>query len=196
MEFKPFGEICERLAKSETRTIISGGGDSGLPLDEYGLLEHFCTDPDCDCRSVMLVIYSRNQARIEASISFAFDRDSLFGPGICLDPCNYQGPNAKAVLKLIKQHVLTDRAYVDRIRQHYAITKQIVEGLLRPQDAPASACLSGYVPADFSQNEVDPELDELLNPTGRDDLSFMSRAERREAQREAHRQEKKLNKVR
>lgn len=196
MEMRPFSEICEKLAKTETRSLICGGGDWGLPLDEYALLEFFCPDPHCDCRRVMLLIMSRDHARIEASISFGFDRGSLMGPGIELDPVNYQGRYAKAVLKMIKEQVLRDPAYVDRIRQHYAITKQIVQGRLRPQDAPASACLSGYVPTDISQNEVDPELDELLNAPRRSDLSFMSRAERREAQREARRQEKKLSKVR
>ena len=186
MQMTPFCDICEKLAKTETRSFIYGG-------DEYAVLEFFCTDPNCDCRRVLLTIMSRNHMRIEASIAFGFDRDSLMGPGLELDPLNPQGPHADAVMKLIKQQVLSDSSYVDRIRRHYAITKQIVQGRLRPQDAPASACLSGYVEISNSPTKVDPELDEILNAPRQ---SYLSRAERRAAQLAARKREKKLNKVR
>ena len=188
MEMRPFSEICEKLAETETRSFVAGGGNSGVPIDEYGVLEFYCTDPDCDCRRVSLTIISRAAVRIEATIAFGFDRDSVLGPGVELDPLNPQGPFAESMLRLVKQKVLADRTYVARIRQHYAITKQIAQGRLRPQDAPASPCLSEYVLRDTAEYEVDPELDEILNaPRG----SFLSRAERREAQREVRRMAKK-----
>ncbi len=193
MEMRPFSEICGKLAETETRSFVAGGGTTGVPIDEYGVLEFYCTDPDCDCRRVSLAIISRNSVRIEATIAFGFDRDSLMGPGVDLDPLNTQGPFAEAMMRLVKQQVLSDRVYVDRIRQHYTVTKQIVQGSLRPQDAPASPCLADYVLRDASQYEVDAELDEILN-TSRG--SSLSRAERREAQREARRMAKKLAKMR
>jgi hypothetical protein len=49
MSFTPFYEKFPEIAEKETRTIIIFN-DPDLPEDEYGLLESYCDESQCDCR--------------------------------------------------------------------------------------------------------------------------------------------------
>ena len=134
----PFQKICPKLAQPECRTIhFVGDAKAGeQPADqEVALFESFCTEKDCDCRRVMLTAASENA--IEATISFGFDPDDdLRGP--FLDPLGKQGADAAELLVLVRDAILTDPEYVARLERHYAITKDIIAGRLRPEDAQPS----------------------------------------------------------
>ncbi len=111
-----------------------------LPSGEYSLLELYCTEKNCDCRRVILSVASQQQ--IEAMISFGFNADDpMRGP--FLDPLNKQGRHANALLSFVTEAVLTDPEYVARLERHYAITKDIIAGRLRPNDAQPSPRLTG-----------------------------------------------------
>ena len=132
----PFGQICPKLAFDECRMLIvpPGHKSSNLPPDRYDLEESYCIEPDCDCRRVMLNVTSVSQKRLEAVISFGFDADDP-DRGPFLDPLNQQGRYAPALLDIVRQTVLTDPQYVQRLERHYNIVKEIIAGRLRPEAA-------------------------------------------------------------
>ncbi|MFM9964072.1 MAG: hypothetical protein ACKV2Q_22950 [Planctomycetaceae bacterium] len=137
----PFAKICPKLAKAECRSIHLEGDSakSSLPAGEYGFFESYCTEKDCDCRRVILTVFS--QSGTEATISYGFDADDdMLGP--FLDPLNRQGVHATELLSLVRDVLLTDREYVARLKRHYAITKDIIAGRLRPEDAQPSPRLT------------------------------------------------------
>lgn len=139
----PFLEICPKLAFDECRMlIVPPGHPSRLPPDRYDLEESYCIEPDCDCRRVMLNVTSVSRRQVVAVISFGFDTaDPDRGP--FLDPLNRQGPHAKALLELVRQQVLTDPQYVQRLERHYQVVKDIVAGRLRPDEAAPAPTLLG-----------------------------------------------------
>lgn len=141
----PFANICPKLAKDECRSIYFSGTAKGSPAEEFALFESYCEEEGCDCRRVLLTVASRNG--IEATISFALDPDDDM-PGPFLDPINKQGPRAKELLSFVREVVLTDPEYVARLERHYTITKDIIAGRLRPEDAPPSPRLER--PIEFS----------------------------------------------
>ena len=117
--YQHFKEVAER----ETRNVtVQEGNPWGVPGDEYALVESYCTDPDCDCRRVMLNVLARRQGPA-ATISFGFDPDGPM-PGPFLDPINPQGRYAEQILALVKQVVLADPAYVARLERHYRMVKE------------------------------------------------------------------------
>jgi hypothetical protein len=117
----PLDTYFPNMARANCRTVIVWGRDD-LPDDEFALLESYCDDPSCDCRRVMLNVASREQNKILASVSFAFDpADEMRGP--FLDPLNHQSEHAPALLKLV-EHALEDTRYVARLERHYNMVKQ------------------------------------------------------------------------
>lgn len=116
-----FEMLFPEIAHRETRSL-SMLGSYKLPAGEYGLLESYCPDPDCDCQKVMLNIFSRNEQKQVATISYGFDR-LAHNAGPYLDPLNLQSPASDALLAVIAQHLDTDRAYVLRLKAHYALVK-------------------------------------------------------------------------
>jgi hypothetical protein len=128
MSLMLFAQIYQELALAETRSIQTRGA-SGLPDDEYSLLEAYCPDPECDCRRVMLNVISRRDVenrpdRYLASISFGFDRDDEFA-GPMLDPLNSQSQYAETLLELTER-LLADPAYVGRLKKHYRMVKKAI----------------------------------------------------------------------
>jgi hypothetical protein len=120
----PFHIVEPELAVDEMRVMHLLVEQDGLPAGEYALVEHYCSDPDCDCRRVMLtVVRDDRPTRSLASISYAFDRDSEM-PGPFIDRMNRQSRHAEALLELVQRAVLTDERYLSRLERHYAMVKQ------------------------------------------------------------------------
>ena len=53
MEFIPAGEIIGDAHQVRTVTIRK---DPLLPDGEYGFIDTYCADPDCDCRKTMIQV--------------------------------------------------------------------------------------------------------------------------------------------
>ena len=149
----PFQQICPKLAMDEQRSIrLEGSSDeTDLPSDEYGLIESYCQEQDCDCRRVILTVVSKHRNKVEATISFGFDPAGDM-PGPFLDPLNRQGKYADEVLDLVASLLRRDRDYVARLKRHYQIAKDIQNGRLRPEDAAPSFRLPTPQPVDL----IDP----------------------------------------
>ena len=125
------------LAWRETRTITVRGLDV-LPDGEYAFLESYCDDANCDCRRVMLRVLGRASGpQVWATISYGWESEQFYerwvgraedgwdNKGPYLDPLNPQTPYADALLRMF-EYVLTDRAYVERLKRHYRMFKAAV----------------------------------------------------------------------
>ncbi len=126
MSLIPFVPLFPEQGNQETR-VINIYRHEILPDDEYALVESYCTDPQCDCRRVMLNVVGQRQMQKHylASISFAFNRkDKMAGP--FLDPINSQSKYAGTLLELVSGILENDPAYVARLKSHYQQVKTAV----------------------------------------------------------------------
>ena len=120
----PFYVVEPELAGEETRVMHLLAEQDGLPVGTYGLLEHYCPDPDCDCRRVMLTVVEEDDPTHSlASINYAFDRDDPM-PGPFIDRTNRQTEHAETLLRLVREAVLVDPHYLARLERHYALVKR------------------------------------------------------------------------
>jgi hypothetical protein len=143
----PFYSRFPDLAAKETRTVTVRGDDD-LPDGEYGFIEFYCDEPACDCRRVVVnVMTPHTGSTVWATISFGWgslqyyqDRlgyieDAAVAKGPSLDPLNPQTEYAPALLRLFR-FVLTDDAYVERLKSHYHLLKGRMPGLQRSEKRP------------------------------------------------------------
>jgi hypothetical protein len=124
------------LAARETRTITLHGRPD-IPDGEYGLVEFYCDEPDCDCRRVILRVVSappkmHNYATINygwESLEFYAgwmhgDAETAAGmQGASLEIFGPQSQYSMAFLELVKW-ALQDEAYVRRLQEHYRLFKE------------------------------------------------------------------------
>lgn len=147
MAMIPFFSTRPDIAAAETRTLTMRGSTS-LPDGHYGFIEHYCDDPDCDCRRVLIVVYTPATGnQVWATISYGWESaafyrkwdkhsdDDLRGP--FLDPLGAQSPYAQVLLGWFATMV-EDDAYVARLRRHYAISRQVLRS---PRHGKANARL-------------------------------------------------------
>lgn len=135
MTLQEFASKFRQVAAEETRTIRVLERDD-IPLGEYGFLEYFCADPDCDCRRVMLQVTTPD-SRVWASISFGWENERFYRrwahdsdhghemAGASLDPLNRQSKFAEWFLVFFREMVKTDLKYVERLKRHYQMFKDL-----------------------------------------------------------------------
>ena len=142
MPMVPFHELFEDVARRETRFITILADDEPVPRGEYGLFESYCDEPGCDCRRVFINVVRAGTKGFLATIGFgwegkAFYRDWMKAPvgdevtdalsGAQLEPMQRQSDIAPALFKLVKELVLSDQAYVERIKRHYRMFREKVD---------------------------------------------------------------------
>ncbi len=132
------------LAARETRCLHVLTPDGSLPPGEYGYLEHYCEQPDCDCRRVLLRVTSAHSPHtVLATINYGWEcaefytrwmhGDAQAGRKITaasLDPLHPQSKYADYLLNFFQKEMITDPDYVARLARHYQIFKQ---DLLHPR---------------------------------------------------------------
>jgi len=139
MIFKRFLDLFPEIAENETRRITLRR-DPLIPDGEYAFVDSYCVDKTCDCRRVyfeVLQIDPNYEPIHAATISYGWeDLDfylswSPYLPpslaaemhGACLEEPQVQSKYSKRFLDLFKSRFLTDPAYIDRIKRHYAMFK-------------------------------------------------------------------------
>ena len=146
MPYEPFMEHFEKLGWKETRSItLFDNNDFGLPPDDYGLLESYCDDEDCDCRRVFLNIVSRKHNKIMAVVTYGWENEAFyykwFGgvdspfvhqavkemTGLGLNSASHQSKLAPAIMKMVGWALASDPAYVARLKRHYQMFKEKVD---------------------------------------------------------------------
>ena len=152
MSYVMLYELFPDLAMKETRTItVFTNNKYELPSGDYGLIEMYCNDEDCDCRRVFLNVISSATNDSFAVIAYGWESMSYYaewyfgyktditklrGPdqrtvmslkGPCLNDASPQSQFAPVLLKMVNDLVLTDRLYVDRLKRHYTLFRAKVD---------------------------------------------------------------------
>lgn len=148
MPFEPFYERFPEIADKETRTIIALN-DPDLSDGEYGLVEAYCNERNCDCRRVFFNVYSWQEREVVAVIAYGWENREYyvkwFGEddpriipelqGPVLNLGSPQSELAPVLLEKVK-YILQDERYVARIKRHYRMFKETVDdgqpGRVRP----------------------------------------------------------------
>lgn len=131
----PFYSKFPDLAFRETRFLTLRAPDSGLPAGEYAFIEFYCGDPTCDCRHVVLQVWSKDHGQtVFATINYGWETKEFYTQwmggdaksaremvGATLDPFNPQSQHSDTLLRLFQEVVLKDPAYIERLARHYTM---------------------------------------------------------------------------
>ena len=141
MYFVPLVNYFPETAMRETREMTIQRKPGSNVYGSYGLVETYCNDPKCDCRRVMFYVLSERTGNKEVAIinfgweSKAFymkwygldhenDIEEIRGP--CLSTTSPKSKEAYEILQFVKEYVLSDKSYVDRLKRHYIMFKKKV----------------------------------------------------------------------
>jgi hypothetical protein len=146
MPYEPFYERFRDLALRETRSFtVADGSYPGLPADECALLEIYCNDENCDCRRVFFNVVSRKWEKIVAVVTYGWENEAFYRKwyggkddnlarmvisemmGLGLNSISPQSEIAPALLAPIRDILLGDPAYIERLKRHYQIFKEKVD---------------------------------------------------------------------
>lgn len=139
MPYIAFHEKFQEIAKKETR-LITAIGDPELPKGDYVLLESYCDEIGCDCRRVFFNIFSESRNEIVAVIAYGWENPKFYADwfgdsdprviedlkGPSLNPASPQSELAPILLDRIK-YILEDGHYIERIKRHYRMFKDLIE---------------------------------------------------------------------
>ena len=139
MPFSLFQKKFEEIAEKETRSIILFS-DPDLPDDQYGLIESYCDEPDCDCRRVFFNVFALRRKEIVAVIAYGWESKKFYAEwlgdndpeiikelqGPILNTASRQSKLAPALLEKVK-YILNDKNYVERLKRHYKMFKETIE---------------------------------------------------------------------
>lgn len=146
MFYEPFVEKFPELGWKETRNVtVFAGNEFGLPPDQYNLLELYCNEKNCDCRRVFFNVFSQKDNELIAVVTYGWETEKFYRKwlggeddpmmrkmakemvGLSLNVGSPQSKYANAALELVRS-VLQDQNYVERIKRHYKMFKEVVNG--------------------------------------------------------------------
>ena len=143
MPFRLFHDYFPAVAERETRSItVTPQSDSGLPVGSYGFLEMFCDEPGCDCRRVFFLVMASFRREEQAVVAWGWEsvafyakwykygdrEDAKLLQGPVLNMGSPQTELSDAILDLARDVLLKDVAYVERVKEHYRMFRERVEG--------------------------------------------------------------------
>jgi hypothetical protein len=146
MPFVLFHELFPEVAEEETRTlIVTEEATFPLPRGDYAFLEMFCNDEGCDCRRVMFMVVTSSRKDSLAVINWGWEAVSFYskwmGSGDRVEAKEIKGPNlnfgspqselAPVILALVEGFLTKDKAYTDRVKRHYAMVRERIDGKSR-----------------------------------------------------------------
>ena len=145
MLYVPLYKYLPDLFDKETRCITIMEDLYGVPKGEYGLVELYCDDLNCDCRRVLIEVLSREKQESIATIAYGWEDEKFYAKwyGITKDDKDYnslvselkgpilngmskQSKYAPGLLQIIKELTLKDTEYVNRLKKHYKLFKESV----------------------------------------------------------------------
>ena len=140
MPYVLFHDYFPDIAERETRSFTMFE-DSELPAGSYGLMEMYCNDPGCDCRRVFFSVISSVTKQVEAVIAYGWESPQFYvkwikdnNPNIIrelrgpvLNRTSPQSKLAPAILKMVKNVILKDQTYVQRLKAHYKMFRDHID---------------------------------------------------------------------
>jgi len=187
MAFRPLSEELPDLAEQETRTlfVLAGGPEDVLPEAGYTFVELYCDEPGCDCRRVFFYVESTLRPGPEAVIAWGWESPAFYArwlgdddpealaemTGPTLNLGSWQSEWADLLVELVKNVLITDLAYAERIQEHYRLFRECIA---RSHPARNEAGRRGssrrrylrYVPIPLGDLPVDPRVVRLLAEAG------------------------------
>jgi hypothetical protein len=150
MPYTSFHLYFREIAEKETRTVTILREDNIVPKGSYGLIEMYCDDINCDCQRVFLEVYDWERRKSMAFIAYGWESKEFYRrwlrmdnptairelQGPILNPGSPQSKYAPAFLKIVKDVVLSDPAYIERLKRHYQIFKEKVDPKHFPKSNP------------------------------------------------------------
>jgi len=142
MPYAFFHEHFPEIAERETRSItVQENSALGLPPGEYGFLDMYCNERKCDCRRVFLYVVSPTKKEPVAVIAYGWESRKFYArwmgdddpeiikalQGPILNMGSPQSSSAPAILKIVKDIILQDSAYIERIKTHYRMFRDKVD---------------------------------------------------------------------
>lgn len=117
------------------------GKGIGLPPGTYVFNEMFCRERGCYCRRVFFYVTSAPAYNVEAVICYGWESSAFYKKwykyaepediaelqGPALNFGSPQSEHAPAILELVKNTLIKDRNYVDRIKSHYNMFKAEID---------------------------------------------------------------------
>ena len=161
MSYVRFYDLCPEIALNETRSItVFPQNVYGLPPGNYGMLELYCNDKNCDCRRVFItVMYSETKSEV-AVITYGWESKEFYAKwlnlgkdidlsdmdpddledvddihGIHLNMLSRQSEIAPAVMQMVSEQLLSDEDYVDRLKRHYTLFRAKIDAQYRNKKA-------------------------------------------------------------
>ncbi len=147
MPFVPFHDYFPEIAERETQSITVFPHDPlGLPAGEYGFLELYCDEPGCDCRRVFFYVLCPSREEVQAVIAWGWESVDFymrwFKYGDHADAVKLKGPVlnsgspatelAPGLLELVRNVLLTDPEYAERIKRHYTMVRERIDRPRKP----------------------------------------------------------------
>ena len=145
MPYACFHEYFPEIAERETRTItILEQSSSGLGAGEYGFIEMYCNERKCDCRRVFFYVVSPTKREPVAVIAYGWESPEFYArwmgdddpeiikdlQGPILNMGSPQSSLAPAILEIVKDIILQDKAYIERIKTHYRMFRDKIDSKL------------------------------------------------------------------
>lgn len=143
MFYVPYVDIVGERGFNEMRSATVQNS-AKLPAGNYGFLELYCSDPDCDCRRLLIQVLREDTAdRVWATINYGFASPEFYGEwirdaalgaqlsGLSLEPMGPQSEYAIALLALFRD-LLEAPEYAARLKRHYDEVKQITSAASGP----------------------------------------------------------------
>jgi len=142
MPYVSFHEHFPEIAKREIRTItILEQSSSGLQPGQYSLVEMYCDERGCDCRRVFFYVISSIKKDVEAVIAYGWESPEFYArwmkddspkviaelQGPILNMGSPQSSLAPAILEIVKDIILQDSAYIERIKTHYKMFRDKID---------------------------------------------------------------------
>ena len=145
--YELFGNIFPKIVEQETRNItIKDSNGADLPNGTYVFHEMFCRERGCDCRRVFFyVTATASSNEVEAVICYGWEPVSFYREwfkdgdpyaiaelkGPSLNEGSPQSIHAPAILELVKNVLLRDQNYIERVKSHYTMFKSRINGDFR-----------------------------------------------------------------
>ncbi len=143
MPYAMFHKRFLSVAKQETRTIkVASLADIDLPPRDYTFLEMYCDEPGCDCRRVFFNVLASPRGETVAVIAYGWESVDYYArwmgdddpesipelKGPTLNFCSPQSKHAPALLDLFRNVLLNDEEYMERVKRHYRMFREAIDG--------------------------------------------------------------------
>lgn len=140
MTFQPFQELLPEIAENETRSITILQNAPGLPpAGQYMFIELFCTELDCDCRNVMIVVFHVENDQQITRLRYCWETKSYYDqidldfredvPGVFVD-FGYSSLYSKYFANAFKEmcygnaRAKNETEYAKRLKRHYQLFRE------------------------------------------------------------------------